>query len=303
MRKRAIGVFLILLLALVSAGADKKKKAYELIYQDVQLLTQQFLQLKENIEKNNEDISFIKEQLEELLNIVKHLQTEQASFKEDQKKIPTQYQILLEKLETMTLQITKFSEGLTEIKMASLPSPEQQEENLEGKQGQPPLPEKGKEDKKEEKQAGKQAEEEKKEEQTEEKPPLTHLSPKEVYNMAYSDYRKGNFELAIDGFKMYREQFPESPLADNSLYWIGECYFSQKKYSEAIEQFNELLLYYPRGDKIPAAYLKKGISLMELRKKEESLIVFKLLISKYPLEEETKIAQQKIRELLLENER
>lgn len=293
MRKRAIGVFLILLLALVSAGADKKKKAYELIYQDVQLLTQQFLQLKENIEKNNEDISFIKEQLEELLNMVKHLQTEQASFKEDQKKIPTQYQILLEKLETMTLQLIKFSEGLMEIKMAFLPSPEQQEENLEGKQGQPPLPEKGKEDKKEEEQT----------EEEPEKPPLTHLSPQEVYNMAYSDYRKGNFELAIDGFKMYREQFPESPLVDNSLYWIGECYFSQKKYAEAIEQFNELLLNYPRGDRIPAAYLKKGISLMELRKKEESLIVFKLLISKYPLEEETKIAQQKIRELLLENER
>jgi tol-pal system protein YbgF len=297
MRKRAIGIFLILLLALVSAGADKKKKAYELIYQDVQLLTRQFLQLKEKIEKNNEDISFIKEQLKELLNLVKHLQTEQASFKEDQKKIPTQYQVLLEKLETMTLQLVKFSEGLTEIKMASLPPPEQQEENLEGKQGQPPFPEKGKEDKKEENQAGKQTEEEP------EKPPLTYLSPKEVYNMAYSDYRKGNFELAIDGFKMYREQFPESPLADNSLYWIGECYFSQKKYTEAIEQFNELLLNYPRGDKIPAAYLKKGISLMELRKKEESLIVFKLLISKYPLEEETKIAQQKIRELLLENER
>lgn len=293
MGKRAIGIFLILLLALVPAGADKKKKAYELIYQDVQFLTQQFLQLKEKIEKNNEDISFIKGQLEELLNMVKHLQTEQASFKEDQKKIPTQYQILLGKLGTMTLQLKKFSEGLTEIKMAFLPSPEQQEENLEGKQGQPPLPEKGEEDKKEEEQT----------EEEPEKPPLTHLSPREVYNMAYSDYRKGNFELAIDGFKMYREQFPESPLVDNSLYWIGECYFSQKKYAEAIEQYNELLLNYPWGDRIPAAYLKKGISLMELRKKEESLIVFKLLISKYPLEEETKIAQQKIRELLLENER
>jgi len=293
MSRRLIGIFLILLLALASAGADKQKKAYELIYEDVQLLRQQFLQLKDKIEKNSEDINFIKEQLEELLKMVKHLQTEQASFKEDQKKIPTQYQIVLEKLETMTLQLIKFSEGLTEIKMASLPSPEQQEEDMEGKQEQPPPPKKAKDDKKGE-------------EQTEKKPqesPSTHLSPKEVYNMAYSDYRKGNFELAIDGFKMYVEQFPESPLADNSLYWIGECYFSQKKYAEAIEQFNELLLNYPRGDRIPAAYLKKGISLMELGKKEESLIVFKLLISKYPLEEETKIAQQKIRELLSENER
>jgi len=273
--KRLIGVFLILLLALASPGADKRKKAYELIYQDVQLLRQQFFQLKEKIEKNSEDVNFIKEQLEELLNLVKHFQTEQASMKEDQKKIPTQYQILLEKLETMTLQLIKFSEVLTEIRKASLPFFEQQLEDLESRQEQPPPAEKG-------------IEEEKK---------------KEVYSMAYSDYRNGNFELAIDGFKMYREQFPESPLADNSLYWIGECYFSQKKYERAIEQFNELILNYPRGDKIPAAYLKKGFSFMELGKKEEALSVFKLLISKYPLEEETKIAQQKIKELLSENER
>jgi tol-pal system protein YbgF len=304
MSKRLIGVFLILLLAHASEGADKQKKAYELIYEDVQLLRQQFLQLNQKIEKNSEDISFIRKQLEELLGMVKHLQTEQASIKEDQKKIPDQYQVLLEKLETMTLQLIKFSEELTEIKMASLPSAEQREENIEGEQEKLP-PEKGKEDKKEKQQPGKKAEE-KKEEKAPEKPEApasTNLSPQEVYNMAYSDYRKGNFELAIDGFKMYREQFPESPLADNSLYWIGECYFSQKKYAEAIEQFNELILNYPRGDKIPAAYLKKGISLMELGKKEESLIVFKLLISKYPLEEETKIAQQKIKELLSENER
>jgi TolA-binding protein len=228
MSKRLIGVALILLLALASSGADKKKKAYELIYEDVQLLRQQFEQLKKKIEKNNEDISFIKEQLEELLNMVKHLQTEQASFKEDQKKIPTQYQIVLEKLETMTLQLIKFSEGLTEIKLASVPFPEQKEEDMEGKQ-EKPAPEKGKEDKKTGEQPGKQAEEEKTEEKTEQAP-ATHLSSTEVYNMAYSDYRKGNFELAIDGFKMYREQFPESPLADNSLYWIGECYFSQRKY-------------------------------------------------------------------------
>ena len=293
MNKRFIGVFLILLLALASARADKKKKAYELIYQDVQLLRQQFLELTEKIEKNSGDINFMKEQLEELLNLAKLFQKEQASFKEDQKKIPTQYQILLEKIETMTLQLSNFSRDLMEIKKASIPAPEQQEQDLENKQERPPPPEK-------------ETEEEKKEEQAEEEPqthPTVQLSPKEVYNMAYSDYRKGNFELAIDGFEMYREQFLESPLTDNSLFWIGECYFSQKKYEEAIEQFNELILNYPRGDKIPSAYLKKGISLIKLEKKEAALSVFKLLISKYPLEEETKIAQQKIKELLSENER
>jgi len=293
MSKRLIGISLILLLPLVSAGTDKKQKTYELIYKDVQLLRQQFLQLNKQIDKNTEDINLIKGQLEELLKLAKLLQSEQASFTQEQRKIPAQSQVFLQKLEAMSLQITKLSEELIEIKRASLLPSEQTEEKPDNQQTESSPPEK--------KEAG-----QKEEEQLDEETPTfpsAMLSPAEVFNMAYSDYRNGNFELAIDGFKMYKEQFPESPLVDDSLYWIGECYFSQKKHEEAIEQFNELILNYSRGDKIPAAYLKKGLSLAEIGKKEEALAVFKLLVSKYPLEEETKIAQQKIKELKSENER
>jgi tol-pal system protein YbgF len=115
--------------------------------------------------------------------------------------------------------------------------------------------------------------------------------------MARSDYLKGNFQLAIEGFAIYREHFAESPLADNALYWIGESFFSQNKFEEAIQEFNDFILIYPNSDKIAATYLKKGISLMNLKKKDEAISVFRLLISKFPLEEETKIAQQKIKEL------
>ncbi|UCE22714.1 MAG: tol-pal system protein YbgF [Candidatus Aminicenantes bacterium] len=291
MSKRLVGISLILLLPLISAGSDQRQKTYELIYKDVQLLRQQFQQLKKQIDKNTEDINFIKEQLSELLKLAKLLQSEQASFKQEQRKIPAQSQVFLEKLETVNLQLIKLSEELIEIKRG-FPIPSEKPEQKEGPpQKESPPPEK-------------KAEEENKAEQLEEETPTTptaRLSPAEVFNMAYSDYRNGNFELAIDGFKMYIEQFPESPLVDDSLYWVGECYFSQKKHEEAIEQFNELILNYPRGDKIPAAYLKKGLSLAELGKKEEALSVFKLLVSKFPLEEETKIAQQKIKELRLEN--
>lgn len=288
-KKISSGIFLILILPLFLGGVDKSKKAYELIYKDVQLLKQKIIQLDEKLENNTEDIKLIKKQLEELLTIVKLFQTEQASFKEDQRRVPAQYLVILEKIESMNSRFAKFSEELLEINRVSLFQPEQDEER-----------------KNEQKPSQKEAKEEKKkaEEETPQTPILSpSLSPQEVYNMAYSDYLKGNFQLAIEGFTLYGDQFPESPLADNALYWIGECHFSQKEFEKAIDQFNTLILNYPRGDKIPAAYLKKGISLMELGKKEEALIVFKLLISKYPLEEETKIAQQKIKELLSENER
>ncbi len=288
------GFILLLCLSLALNGSQSKsEKAYELIYKDVQQLQQQVLALDKKIDLNTEEIKSIRDQLKELLDLTRQFQSAQASVREEQRRIPAQYQILLEKVESINTQLAQFSEELIELKRVALPLAEQASEagDAEGSQTEPPPP-KTKED------PGSQT-------PAEETPPSIspNLSPNEVYNMARSDYLKGNFELAIEGFSIYKSQFPESPLADDAVYWIGECYFSQEKYDDAVEHFNELILNHPNGDKIPAAYLKKGISLAAQGKKEEALSAFKLLITKFPLEEETKIAQQKIRELETNNER
>ena len=287
-------IFLSLLVPLLLCGTQKEKKAYELIYQDVQILKQQVLELEKKIGLQRDELKTIKQQMEEIISLMHAFHSQQVSMQEDQKKVPAQYKIVMEKLDTVTVQLSRFSEDLMEIKNASIPLLQQVEqaeesgENLE-EAPQPTL-------------ADDTGEEQQKEEET--KSPLPpNLSPQEIYNMAYADYLKGNFALATDGFKIYLDNVPQSPFADNALYWIGECYFSQKEYEEAISRYNELILNYPLGDKVPAAYLHKGISLIELDRNEEALSVFKLMVSKYPLEEETKIAQEKIKELMSKNER
>jgi tol-pal system protein YbgF len=294
MSKRFFLRILSLLLAvpLLLGGAQKEKKAYELIYQDIQTLKQQMLDFDAKVENYHEELQAIKQQVAEMLSLLRSLQTQQASFQEDQKKIPDQFQILLERLDSLGGQFSQLSEELIEIRKAVLPllpQEEQEETPAENQEeAQQTAPEKETGEKKKEEETGEEAA----------KSPLPpNLSPQEIYNMAYADYLKGNFDLAIDGFKIYLDNFSQSPFADNALYWIGECYFSEKKYGEAIARYNELILNYPLGDKVPAAYLHKGLSLMELGQKEEALSVFRLLVSKYPLEEETKIAQEKIKEL------
>jgi tol-pal system protein YbgF len=286
------GVLFLLLLGLFLGGADKSKKAYELIYKDVQILKQKVLELDNKIERNSEDIRFIREQLGILIQLTRHFQSEQASAREDQKKLPAQYQILLEKMETINRKLAGLSEELIEIKRASFPLTEGTERS-EKEETEHPLPS--------QEEGGDEVNVKDEEKSLPSISP--NLSPNEVYNMARSDYLKGNYELAIEGFSIYKTQFADSPLADDAIYWIGECYFSQKKYDQAIEYFNELILNYPTGDKVPAGYLKKGISLTEQGKKQEAISVFRILITKYPLEEETRIAQEKIRELESKNER
>jgi tol-pal system protein YbgF len=91
--------------------------------------------------------------------------------------------------------------------------------------------------------------------------------------------------------------FPQNQLADNSLYWIGECYYSQKKYQEAVSTFTQLINNYSDGDKIPDAILKKGYALIEMGKQSDGVDVLKELISRFPLSEEASLAQQKIKDV------
>jgi tol-pal system protein YbgF len=292
MGKRALGVLLIVLLPMVSSGQDKSKKTYELIYQDVQQLKQEFLKLEKRLDAAAEDLRLIKDQLKDLAGQLKLVQSQQARSQDSLNNIPAQTQALLEKFQQIDGQMLKIIEEVMALKNQPTIPVSQEQEPLK-KDEKAPVAKKAKETPKETK----------KEEPVKDKktappvPPKTSLSAQELYNTAYSDYEKGNYDLAIDGLLIYREQFPSSPYADDALYWIGECYFSQKKYAKAIEQFNDLIIGYPLSNKIATAYLKKGFSLAELKKKDEAVAVLKLLITKYPLEEEAKNAQEKLKEL------
>ena len=287
MFRKILGGCLLLCLPWMVSGQDKTKKAYELIYQDVQVLKDQVQDLRARLDRSAEDIRAIREQLKVLTDLVRQSIADQAGLKDAVGAVPSQYQDLQRRIDQLSLDVQKVSADLAAARAGEARPPGQPEAAATSAKVQAP-----------QKKPGQGAPAAKS--QTEPAvvpPPASNISPTEAYRMAYNDYLKGNYDLAVESFKLYRRQFADSPLADNALYWIGECHFSQKKYEEAIDDFNEVVLAYPQGDKVPAAYLKKGISYMELGKKEEALAAFKLLVSKYPLSEETRIAQDKIKEL------
>ncbi len=291
MFRKILGACLLLCLPWTAAGQDKTKKAYELIYQDVQVLKDQVQDLRARLDRNAEDIRAVREQLKVLADLVRQSIADQSGLKDDVRAIPSQYQDLLRRIDQISLDIQKVSADLAAARALEA-RPAGQPEAPAGKPAKETAPQKKPETK-----PGQALPSAKSQAEQAVPPPASNISPTEAYRMAYNDYLKGNYDLAVESFKLYRRQFADSPLADNALYWIGECHFSQKKYEEAIDDFNDVVLAYPQGDKVAAAHLKKGISYMELGKKEEALAAFKLLVSKYPLSEETRIAQDKIKEL------
>ncbi len=293
MAKKFLGVLLLVLVPLVAGAQDKSKKTYELIYDDVQALKEQVRTLQTRLDGAAEEIRALRDQIKVLSDLVRQSIADQAGARDSLNTIPAQYQDMLRKIDQITLDVQKLSADLAASRAEAAAAAQAPPE----KAPKEPAPKK-----KAEPQPQTQQPQQPQQQPTQTPPaapprPAANISPQEAYSMAYSDYLKGNYDLAIESFKLYRQQFPDSPLADNALYWIGECYFSEKKFAEAIDAFNELILTYPQGDKAAAGYLKKGISYAELGKKEEALAAFKLLIAKYPLQDEAKIAQDKIKEL------
>lgn len=130
--------------------------------------------------------------------------------------------------------------------------------------------------------------------------PVPSENPVDVYQAAYRDYQRGNFDLAIAGFRDFIGQAPNSDLADNASYWIGESLFSQQKYREAIAQFDSVVTQFPRSDKVPGALLKKGFSYLNLNERAQGIVQLQYVVHEHPTSSEAALARQRLGQLGIE---
>jgi tol-pal system protein YbgF len=118
-----------------------------------------------------------------------------------------------------------------------------------------------------------------------------------LYNAAHNDYLKGSYDEALRQFQNYVTTFPSSDLADNAHYWIGETYYRQQRFRQAIEKFAAITRDYPRSDRVAAALLKRSYSHLELGERSQGVLHLQTLVRRYPTTDEAILARQRLREL------
>jgi tol-pal system protein YbgF len=119
-------------------------------------------------------------------------------------------------------------------------------------------------------------------------------SPSSLYSSAYADFSKGNYPLAIQGFEEYAGKYPDTELADNAMYWIGECYFSQGSYKSAVDAFDAMLEKYPQSDKAAAANLKKALAFVQMNQIGQGIEQLRFVTATYPGTDEARIAGDRL---------
>jgi len=128
-------------------------------------------------------------------------------------------------------------------------------------------------------------------------PATSSVNPLDTYQAAYRDYGRGNYDLAIAGFREVVSKAPKSDLADNAAYWIGESLYSQKKYREAIAQFDSVVTGYPKSDKVASALLKKGYAYIQLNEKNMGIVQLQYVVHEHPKSPEAAKAREELKRL------
>ncbi len=125
---------------------------------------------------------------------------------------------------------------------------------------------------------------------------IEYSDPAQLYQKARTLLLAGETDNAADLFSTFAKAHPDHALADNAMYWLGECHYSLGRYQKAIIVFKALVKTYPKAAKVPDALLKTGYAYLSLDDINRANHFLKLVLKKYPFSPAGEKAQDKLKE-------
>jgi tol-pal system protein YbgF len=120
-------------------------------------------------------------------------------------------------------------------------------------------------------------------------PPL-----KETLQAGVRDYNAAKYDVASGEFQDVIHYYPMDDMAGTAQFYLGEIAYRQKSYTDAIKAYNAVLEGFPGNTKAPAAQLRKGLSLLQMNKKDAGITELRSLIKRHPQTPEAAQAKSKL---------
>jgi tol-pal system protein YbgF len=123
---------------------------------------------------------------------------------------------------------------------------------------------------------------------------------KAAYQTAFNLLKDSQYDRAIAAFRKFLASFPDSPLADNAQYWLGEGYYVNKSFEDAQAAFQRVVDKYPQSRKRPDALLKIGYCQYELKQWESAKGTLSKVAKQFPDAPAGHLAQQRLDKMATE---
>jgi tol-pal system protein YbgF len=123
---------------------------------------------------------------------------------------------------------------------------------------------------------------------------------KEAYQGAFALLKDSQYDRAITAFQKFLATYPDSSLADNAQYWLGEAYYVNKSFPEAQAAFQRVIEKYPQTRKRADALLKIGYCQYELKQWDLARRTLSLVATQFPDAPAGHLAQQRLEKMATE---
>jgi len=125
---------------------------------------------------------------------------------------------------------------------------------------------------------------------------MPHAAPRaaeQAYGAALATFRAREYGQAVLEFIDFIGTYPKHALAANAQYWIGEAYYVQRDYRQALVELEKVLEM--RAGKIPDALLKIGLCHWTLRDPRRARAAWQRVVREYPSTESARLARALLR--------
>jgi tol-pal system protein YbgF len=118
-----------------------------------------------------------------------------------------------------------------------------------------------------------------------------------LYDRVMLEFKHGDYEAALAGFRLFLELHRKSALAGNAEYWIGECQYRLGRYKDALNSFSNVASYNPVSPKMAASAFKIGQTYAMLGDFDTARLMFDKVVDHYPGGAEAELASRAIQNM------
>lgn len=118
-----------------------------------------------------------------------------------------------------------------------------------------------------------------------------------LYQEGFELFKKREYAKAREKFQAFLRASPGSDFAEGAMYFVAETYFAEKDYENAILRYEELLVRYPKGRRVPAALLQQGFAFKELGAPKDARMAFQKILDTFPNSTEATLAKVELPKL------
>ncbi len=114
------------------------------------------------------------------------------------------------------------------------------------------------------------------------------------HDQAMAVLRSGDFDRAAAALAAFIQRYPASGYADSVRFWLGNAYYGQKNYKDAIATFRAMVTAAPNHPRAPEALLAMANSQIEMKDNKAARRTLEELGKSYPASDAAAAARERL---------